>query len=192
MDSPYLSEFKKKAQKENAVIVYEDEASFRQSPTLHQTWAPKNSQPKIPTRGERNSQKILGAISMYNAQFTYKHQTEYFNAQTYIAFLEMTLLPEFYKKNRRIFLIQDNASYHKKPEVWDWFKQNRNKMEVFLLPPYSPELNAIERLWHYTRMHATHNRYFETPHQLCEALFATFSNVRKNPDNVKPLLMPYF
>ncbi|HDH06008.1 MAG TPA: deoxyribonuclease [Nitrospirae bacterium] len=40
-------------------MVHEDEASFRQSPTLHQTWAACNSQPQIPTRGQRNTQKIL-------------------------------------------------------------------------------------------------------------------------------------
>ena len=192
MDSIHLSELKKKAIDEKAVIVFEDEASFRQSPTLHQTWAPRNSQPRIPTRGERNSQKILGAISLYESKFTYKHQTEYFNSKTYINFLETTLLPYFYRRNHRIYLIQDNASYHKKPEVWEWFQKQRKKIEVFLLPSYSPEFNAVERLWHYTRMEATHNRFFDNSEQLCYALFNTFKKVKNNPNLVKPLLKPYF
>ena len=172
--------------------MFEDEASFRQSPTLHQTWAPLNSQPKIPTRGQRNTQKILGAVSLFDSKFEYRHQTEYFNADTYISFLEQTLVPSFYKKNRRVYLIQDNASYHKKPEVYEWYKKHRDQVEMFLLPPYSPEFNAIERVWQYTRKHATHNRYFDTPHDLCDSLFKTFGDIQKNPKEISGLLYPFF
>lgn len=178
MGSVYLSPSKKNAQAEEAVIVFEDEASFRQSPTLYRTWAPVNSQPKIPTRGLRNTQKIFGAVSLYTSKFIYHHQTEYFNAETYIQFLENQLLPGFYKRNHRIFLIQDNASYHKNPDVYTWFQEHRQQVEVFQLPPYSPEFNAIERIWHYTRMQATHNRYFNTVKELCDSLFTTFHLIK--------------
>ena len=63
---------------EAAVIVFEDEASFRQMPTLHVTWAKRGSQPQIPTRGERNTQKIIGAVRLDNASFIYLHQQDYF------------------------------------------------------------------------------------------------------------------
>jgi len=137
------------------VIVFEDEASFRQTPTLHATWARRGSQPRVPTRGERNTQKIFGAVRLDNAEFTYLHQEDYFQWETYLAFLEHVLLPTFYRRGHRIYLIQDNASYHKKQETYDWFAQHRRQLEVFQLPPYWPELNATERVWNYTRKHAT-------------------------------------
>ena len=84
------------------MIVYVDEASFRQSPTLHQTWAPRNARPVIPTRGERNTQKILGAVALYSGRFAYRHQTEYFNHLTYRAFVEEVLLPTFYRRGHRV------------------------------------------------------------------------------------------
>ena len=59
------------------MIVFEDEASFRQTPTLHATWARRGSQPQIPTRGERNTQKIFGAVRLDNASFMYLHQEDY-------------------------------------------------------------------------------------------------------------------
>ena len=192
MGALHLSELKKKAAREKAIVVYEDEASFRQSPTLHQTWARCNSQPQVPTRGQRNTQKILGAVSLYDARFIYHHQTEYFNAESYLAFLEHDLLPGFYKRGHRIYLIQDNASYHKKPEVYDWFAKQRKRIEVFLLPPYSPQFNSVERLWHYTRMHATHNRYFDTAEELCHSLFATFADIQQHPQDITGLLQPFF
>ena len=160
------------------MIVYVDEASFRQCPTLHQTWAPLNCRPEIPTRGERNTQKILGTVSLQDARFAYRHQTEYFNHATYLAFVQEVILPTYYRRRHRIYLIQDNASYHTHPEVWAWFQQERRRLEVFPLPKYSPELNAQERLGHYTRREATHNRFFERPADLCASLFTTFGDVQ--------------
>lgn len=173
------------------MIVFEDEASFRQTPTLHATWARRGSQPKVPTRGERNTQKIFGAVALGNAQFAYQHQEEYFRWETYIGFLDQVVVPTFYRRGHRVFLIQDNASYHKKPEALQWFADHRRYLQVFPLPRYWPELNATERIWNYTRKHATHNRYFENPSELCHALFRTFRQVQRHPEQIQNLLRPF-
>jgi hypothetical protein len=135
MGALHLSESKKNARNEGAVIVFEDEASFRQTPTLHATWSRRGCQPQIPTRGERNTQKIFGAVRLDNAHFTYLHQEDYFAWETYLAFVDQVLLPTFYRRGHRIYLIQDNASYHKKQETYDYFAQHRRYLEVFQLPP---------------------------------------------------------
>ena len=173
------------------MIVYEDEASFRQTPTLYRTWARRGQQPQIPTRGERHPQKILGAVSVPAGDFVWRHQTEYFNAQTYWSFLDGELLPHYYRRRHRVYLIQDNA-YHKKPEVWEFLAKHRRQIEVFLLPAYSPDFNAAERLWHYTRMHSTHNRYFDRPAALCQSLFTTFMDIQRQPEKIQGLLTPFF
>lgn len=191
MGALHLSESKKNAEKEGAVIVFEDEASFRQTPTLHATWSRRGCQPQIPTRGERNTQKIVGAVRLDNARFTYLHQEDYFAWETYLAFVDQVLLPTFYRRGHRIYLIQDNASYHKKQETYDYFAQHRRYLEVFQLPPYWPELNAQERIWNYTRKHATHNRFFESPAELCRTLFRTFEPVRRRPQAIEGLLAPF-
>lgn len=77
---------------------------------------------------------------MDNTSFIYLHQEDYFQWETYLAFLEQVVVPAFYRRRHRIYLIQDNASYHKKQETYDWFKSNRRYVEVFQLPPYWPEL----------------------------------------------------
>lgn len=192
MAAVYLPQSKKKAKNEGAVIVFEDEASFRQTPTLHATWARCGSQPQIPSRGERNTQKIFGAVRLDNAAFAYWHLEDYFHWETYLIFLEKVLVPAFYRRGHRLYLIQDNASYHKKQETYEWFEKNRRYVEVFQLPPYWPELNATERIWQYTRKHATHNRFFEQPQQLCQALFRTFANIQRHPEEIQNLLRPFF
>lgn len=113
----HLPESKKNAKIEGAVIVFEDEASFRQTPTLHATWSRLGRQPRIDTRGERNTQKIFGAVRLDNAQFIYLHQEDYFQWETYLAFVDQVLLPTFYRRGHRVYLIHDNASYHKKEET---------------------------------------------------------------------------
>ena len=191
MDSVHVPESKKNAQEEEALIVYEDEAFFRQTPTLHWTWARRNSQPTVPSEGTRNTQKIFGAVAPHTAQFIYHDTEKSFNSETYIEFLDDHLLPAFYRQSHRIYLIQDNASYHKKVETYDWFQAHRKYIEVFNLPPYSPELNAEERLWHYTRMQATHNRYFDTKEMLRKELFAAFKRMQDNPKSIEGLLRPF-
>jgi transposase len=192
VDALHPSQPKKKAAAEGAIIVYTDEASFRQTPTLCRTWAPRGCQPEIGSLGERNTQKILGAVSVPEARFVWRHQTEYFNASTYLAFLEDVLLPGFYRRGHRVYMIQDNASYHKKPEVYEWLAKQRHRIEACLLPPYSPEFNATERIWYYTRHEATHNRYFDTPQVLCSALFDTFADIQEYPQLIAGLVAPFF
>lgn len=44
---------------------------------------------------------------------------------------------------QKMYMIQDNASYHKDSQVWDWFFEHRKIFKMFNLPPYSPEFNAV-------------------------------------------------
>lgn len=177
VDSPTL----KKANSEGAAIFFGDEASFRQDPTLYQTWARVGSQPEILTTGPRNTLKIFGTIELYSARFLYQFQ-QVFNAQTYIAYLER-ILRQYVP--RRIHLMQDNASDHKDGEVWSWFSDHRRYIEVHNRPPYSPQLNALERVWHYTRLHGTHNRYFPTQDERRGTLISTFRSIQHRPTQVQ-------
>jgi hypothetical protein len=49
--------------------------------------------------------------------------------------VDQVLLPAFYRRNHRVYLIQDNASDHKNPETYQYFAQHRRPWEVFQLPP---------------------------------------------------------
>jgi hypothetical protein len=110
MGTLHRPESEKNAKGEGAVIVFEDEASFRQTPTLHATWARRASQPQIPTRGERKTQKIFEAVRLDNSHFIDLHQQDYFQWETYLAFREQVVVPAFSRRRHRIYLIQDNAS----------------------------------------------------------------------------------
>lgn len=137
--------------------------------------------------GQRNTLKIFGTIELYCARFLY-HFQDVFNAQTYIGYLEQILRSYFPQK---IYLIQDNASYHKDKIVWHWFRNHRKYLEVYNLPAYSPDLNALERIWFHTRLNGTHNRYFVNPNELHSTLISTFRSIQRNPLQVQGYLLPY-
>ena len=112
--------------------------------------------------------------------------------RTYLAFQDQVVVPAFYRRHHHIYLIQDNASYHKKQETYHWFKANRRYVEVFQLPPYWRELNATERIWNYAREQVTHNRFFDQPQDLCDTLFRQFDYVRHHPQEIDKLAHLFF
>jgi transposase len=172
---------------QKAALIYEDEVSFRQDSTLHQTWARKGNPPIVPVTGQRKSVKIFGCVEIYSGRFLY-HQDTVFNAATYLAFLEQ-VARRYYP--RSVLYIQDNASYHKDQDVWAWFSDNRTWWTTFNLPPYSPDLNAAEPLWHYTRVSGTHNRYFLTADQLAMTVKRIFRQIQRCPQLIMGYLSPF-
>jgi transposase len=92
-------------------------------------------------------------------------ENEIFNAVTFKLFLEKLIL----KANRgtkKILLVLDNARYNHARILQDWLKEVSIVLELFFLPPYSPELNPVEMLWKKTRRGVTHNRYFKSLEEL--------------------------
>jgi transposase len=60
-----------------------------------------------------------------------------------------------------VILILDNVRYHH-AKLFNEFLAKHPELEIMYLPPYSPDLNPIERAWWYMRKSITHNRYLES------------------------------
>jgi transposase len=161
--------------------------SFRQDSTLHATWTRKGHQPLIPVTGARKSIKIFGSVELRSARFL-NQRAKVFNSETYINYLEH--LARYYYPCR-VYQIQNNASYHKKKEVWAWFNKNRSWWTAYNLPPYSLELNAAESMWHHVRIKGTHHRYFVDKHELLSTLTRVFRSIQRSPDQIAGYLKPF-
>jgi len=76
-------------------------------------------------------------------------------------------LDEFLKQysDKDILLVLDQAGWHKAKDL----KVPPNTTLMFL-PPYSPELNPVEKLWQWLRKEATHNNLFKTLEEMMDAL----------------------
>lgn len=105
-----------------------------------------------------------------------------FNAETFHHFLCRLLR----STRKHILLILDNVSYHKAQDLTPFFAKHTRLQRTFL-PPYSPELNPIERVWRITRRKVTHNRYFPTIEDLTKALVNQFAQWERPNETLKVL-----
>jgi transposase len=64
-----------------------------------------------------------------------------------------------------IWLILDGAGWHRSASL-----KTPSNIKLILLPPYSPELNPVERLWRWLRMNVCRNRHFKRIEEVEEAL----------------------
>lgn len=96
-------------------------------------------------------------------------EEELFDADSFKRFLE-TILKNA-KTNKKILLVLDNARYHHANKLKEYIESIKDRLELFFLPAYSPDLNAIEMLWRKTRRNVTHNRYFGTLKEMKKELY---------------------
>lgn len=102
-----------------------------------------------------------------------------FNAGTFLGFLKEVVRRS---RRRKTFLIIDNGPCHNLDEEGQrWLTENRHRIELFRLPPYSPELNPIEGVWKATKKMTTHNRFYRTADDRDDALRSTFGTFQASP-----------
>lgn len=108
-----------------------------------------------------------------------------FNAETFQA--SLSLLLRHKRKGRTIVVIVDNASWHKSRELQPWLEAHKQSLRLDFLPPYSPDLNAIERVWKLTRRLRTHNRYFANLNELVDTVCEQFNIWSKPNEDLRRL-----
>ena len=77
---------------------------------------------------------------------------------------------------RAIHVVLDNARYHHARCVKDWLQRAGCRIVLHFLPPYAPNLNAIERLWAVMHRHVTHNRHYLSETGFIAAIFEFFND----------------
>ena len=66
-------------------------------------------------------------------------------------------------------------------------KEHATSFTLDFLPPYSPELNPIERVWKLTRRLSTHNRYFSSLDEVISAVEGPFETWTSGNDTLRRL-----
>jgi len=137
--------------------------------TIIRAWFLVGSQPEIKSPVDRFKVSIFGAMGRNGQLITLENET--FDAQTFRLFLEKLIRDaEIGRKEdgkkKKILLVLDNARYHHAKILQSWLEEVSDLLELFFLPPYSPDLNPIEMLWKKTRRNVTHNRFFSSLQEL--------------------------
>jgi len=130
---------KRRAKKEQAVIYFGDETGMRSDHQSGRSYAPKGKTPVIKKTGQRFSLNMVSAISNKGyLQFMIIDGS--FNSEVFETFLKQIIK----YSRQKIFFITDGHPAHKTKKLNEWLEENKQRIEVFFLPPYSPELNPQE------------------------------------------------
>jgi len=103
----------------------------------------------------------------------FQQETGRFEGATFWPFLQRLRLVSV-QSGRKVVVILDNAKYHHAKLHQEWREQHAPDFVLEYLPPYSPELNPIERVWKRTRRNCVHNVYFPTLQALVERVERQF------------------
>lgn len=143
-------------------------------------WVPPEiKDPVLMHAPTRKSVACFGAVSLQTGKFV-RSMCPKFDALTFQAFLKK--LRRHRSRGKRMVVVLDNAKYHHAVLLVPLLRQYHRVLTLLFLPPYSPQLAPIERVWKLARRLATHNRYFATLDELLATVEACFDRWRKpNP-----------
>jgi transposase len=102
-------------------------------------------------------------------------------ATRFIEFLKRLI----HNADRPIFLIVDGHPAHKAKSVRRFVESEKDRLQLFLLPPYSPELNPDERVWNDLKNNAVGRKSIDSPKELHKIVTGHMRLIQKSPDRVR-------
>lgn len=133
-------------------------------------WIKKGERKEIPANSGRSRLNLSGAIDV-NVHKVIIQEDKMLNAVSTISFLQK--IEEAYSDKTKIHIFCDNAPYYRNKAVTEYLKES--KIQLHFLPPYSPNLNPIERLWKWMKERTVYNIYYEHFEDFKLAIFGFFS-----------------
>jgi transposase len=142
--------------KQNDKILFMDGVHPQHNTVAAYGWIKKGYEKEIKSNSGRRRLNINGALDINTCKTTITFE-ETLNAITVLSLFKK--LRKVYKKAEKIYIICDNAGYYKTEDLR--LKVKELNIELVFLPPYSPNLNIIERLWKFFRKKVMYNKYYE-------------------------------
>lgn len=112
-------------------------------------------------------------------------ETDRCNAQTFLTFLRYVLATY---ENQKIIMILDNARIHHAKLIQPFLNLHKDRLTLVFLPPYSPNLNAVERVWGYLKKSVIANRFHATREEIRESILSFLQYIRECPENILRLI----
>jgi transposase len=138
-------------------------------------WFERGEDAELPSNSGRQRVNINGAVNIDTLNVTVDF-TDSVNSESV-----KRLMDQLIKDNpnaQTIYIILDNASYYHSKEVEE-YRKKLGKIIFIFLPPYSPNLNLIERLWKFFKEKTLYNKYYEKFADFMQACKDFFKNIKK-------------
>jgi len=173
--------------KSEGKIYFADSTHPMHNPVISYGWIKKGQDFDVLTNCGRHRLNINGAVDIESLDVITR-TCDWVNSDSIC-----DLLRAIRKKNLNeavVTLIMDNAAYNRSAKV----KKLATDLGINLayLPPYSPNLNPIERLWKFFKRKVLYNKYYEGKVDFEEACMNFFRYIRKYRDELATLLTDNF
>jgi transposase len=170
---------------ENETILFGD--GVHPSHNVHATkaWVKKGEQKRIPTNTGRKRLNINGVLNIEQME-TIVHFAETLNAQTTMELFDK--IQAAYPDKKKIHLVVDNARYYKNKELQTYLRKRKCRIKIHWLPPYSPNLNFIERLWHFLKKYIIGTKRRQTFKEFEADIRAFFENLGDYEDRLRQFI----
>jgi transposase len=171
----------------NDVVYFSDATHPTHNTMPAYGWIKKGERHEIKANSGRQRLNICGAINIANWDFQYQFEPTV-NAESMLRLFKS--LEAANPKADHIYVVLDNAKYNHSKILREYLQGSRVK--PLYLPPYSPNLNLIERLWKFFNKRVLYNRYYEKFDQMKEAVTQFFANMSSYSKELTSLLTENF
>lgn len=175
---PKIEEHRRKWQ---AMLYFQDESSVSLVPVLGTTWAKKGETPKIKVTGNRGSICLSSAISPAG-RMVFRIEKKNVSSKTFIDFLKQIIRNH---KWRKIIVVTDNSPSHTAEGVKKFIEQNKNKIVIYYLPTYSPDLNPDEEVWKYLKNVKLKAHQARNKREFKPLVLSKMQSIQRKPSVVK-------
>ena len=133
-------------------------------------WIKKGVRKEIPANTGRMRLNLSGVIDIVSHNVLVQEDLT-LNAESTIRFFQN--VEKAYPTTKRIHVFCDNAAYYRNKKVKQYLEKSR--ICLHFLPPYSPNLNPIERLWKWMKERVLYNTYYPEFEDFKASIFGFFS-----------------
>ncbi len=152
-------------------ILFMDSVHPTQATKLSYGWIRTGKTKHVGTTASRTRLNIIGALQLGHIGKAITSQYETINGESIMDFMDKIRVRY---DEKIVHLILDKAPYHRSTLVAE--RADALNIKLHFLPPYSPNLNPIERLWKVMNEHVRNNRFFKGAKDFREAIDRFFVN----------------
>lgn len=163
----------KEALEADDALYFSDSVHPSQATKLSYGWIRKGHDKKLETTASRTRVNIMGALRLDAISHTIAAQYETINAESIVSHLR--LVRQHHGAKGKIIWILDQAPYHRAEAVVK--EAQKLNIQLEYLPPYSPNLNPIERLWKVMNEQVRNNHFFKSAKDFKKAIKRFFNEI---------------
>jgi transposase len=168
---------------EDETAVFQDEVDIHTNPKIGSMWMVRGRQATVATPGDNEKRYLSGSIHWRTGQVFVTAGAPKQGRDTALFLKHLDELRSRLRRYRKIHVLCDNAKCHTSEAVAVYLWEHRDRIELHLLPKYSPDCNPIERVWWNLHDRITRNHRCQSMQELLDLTFAWLGS--RNPFEVE-------